>query len=304
MIATMSPVTFAALIVLSCPVASLRMQKEQLPIVTLLPLDGDSDDSFGSSTDMALHRGPSDEEKAKGRVVFKKFTKTASLLLRQIVNEVLRVNVTEIGETTLLVADMKKKYGGRNLDRVSNPLENFVIASIRNPCNWLLSLWSFASSGEGGWRKQCNRTTHGPYSSTYDKKVFAQWVRAHPGLVTTRFAHAYAVKDPWRNNYYCHWKLEQRDREALEDVDLSFIDCMVETESFATDTRACMKKAETRGLKVDWDQLELLLQRHPHATKHGSCTEYFDEDLQGFVMREEDVTFRKFNFETCCAAPH
>lgn len=266
----------------------------QIPqhVVVLSVDDDESTDERKMSFD--LHRKPSERQQQIDGVVFKKHTKTASELLKKIVQRVISVpagNKEKIPEyDALLKEDVHNK---------------FVIASTRNPCNWLLSLWSFASEKKEGsnWFKWCDKETHGPFSQTLDKDVFKEWVFKHPGLVTYRFAKSYTQDESGHvdpDKYYCNWKPTEKAKQSLMDVDLSYIDCMVVTETFTSDARSCMHKAEKKGLFVDWRKFDKLLSLHIHETHHGSCSDYFDTELTDFVKKSESVAFKKFGFTTCC----
>lgn len=237
-----------------------------------------------------------DNEDHPAPITFKKTPKTGSKTLEEWLRKAVKSPIREIPETSTLFP--------RNATRLpwnfKTQLEGtFIIASIRNPCEMLLSLWSFASQGRGAFHK-CQGA--GPFSKTYDKEIFREWVLAHPGLVTRRLFRSYATSQlSYNKDFHCDFEAGQQDAENLLKADLSHIDCMIHTETLHEDSQICFQDLERRGFTIDWTAFASMSSIRTHETTHSRCASYFDEDLSSFVWKHDAAVFHKFGYNTCCA---
>ncbi|CAH1802507.1 unnamed protein product [Owenia fusiformis] len=71
----------------------------------------------------------------------------------------------------------------------------FVIAHVRSPCNYLLSLWAFGSDGKGAlYHSTRDKSVYGntpPYNNKDDLKRFTMWLQDNKKIYTNRLVHKY-----------------------------------------------------------------------------------------------------------------
>ena len=180
----------------------------------------------------------------------------------------------------------------------------FVIGSFREPCDHLVSLWSFSSGGKGGWRWVAPKF-HGknaPYDSAEDIARFRKWVR-NPrltGWVGERFRESYVPKD---GQHAAH------------------VDCWVYTEALAQTLLRCLQLFESQGGALNWksNQMKKLVRTNskrrklkcggkncvegdPRKRHHAPCAVYFDDDTRTLIETVEEGLFTTFGYNGCCGA--
>ena len=201
--------------------------------------------------------------------------------------------------------------------------QGFVIGSIREPCSQYVSLWSWASLGNGEFRKETvtDQSLYGrdfPYFNTSDdKERFQKWME-HPkvsGIVGNR------VRDSYGENV------------------LDTVDCWVFVEDFSSSLLECLYQYDQQGGYVDWNASTIVAlleqqeqqQQHgqhnnntstralsssqkmnriankndylgdPRTKHHGKCDTMYDTKLANFVETNTDsFVYDLFGYEKCC----
>lgn len=198
----------------------------------------------------------------------------------------------------------------------------FKIALMRNPFNYLVSLWSMFSSGRGELFFSVDKKTQSRFkrqasflgkilgNSIDDRKSFSDWVRhfstTDVGLVSSRFSAKYLESgvDPLSlqatpgnsRNHFVTKQLKQLDKDAIAD-------CWVYTEQLAADLENCLLRFEGMGGCVDWQAFNKSIGLADHnAIPHVSCAELFsDPKLSSYVAKNEKMLSNKFGYTLGCS---
>lgn len=195
----------------------------------------------------------------------------------------------------------------------------FVIAGIRNPCDYYLSLWAFGSAGEKSGFKLQNpdilplySKDGAPFLTAADKDLFYKWL-VHPkvrGLLTERVVGSVG------------W-------QPTGTMDAAAVDCWLHSDHLLPTLRVCLKQFEARGGKVNWDKYEKTIEDNEpslsnlptsindtdadiskvtidknsirNASPHGKCSEHYNSSGIQVVMASDSDIFRLFPFDTCCS---
>jgi len=196
----------------------------------------------------------------------------------------------------------------------------FIIGSIRNPCDYYVSLWAYGAEGHGrfkhriaGGRKsqRVYRTKSKAKDSPKDVQAFRRWMRlisvpGAPGTLSIRLATSYSgvvglagLAGP--PTEYGQAKLELVAK-AVSDISPSSVDCWVRTETLVKDAKHCLEiYGNSTGKHVDWQAFQKVLKRgSAKSSTHGSCKAYFDKSTAALVRQGDGDIFHKFGYETCC----
>lgn len=220
------------------------------------------------------------------------------------------------------------------LDKDDDP-QTFTIGSIRNPCDYYVSLWAFGSDGKGSFQGRVKRYPDGKalYAATSrrdtkeDVDRFRLWLKTivapapgkegtfdpekEPGLETARFALSYG-RDPYMNDEDVQWRLSRPPRDFSEEdrqvvkssmnkFDSASLDCWVRTEHLEADAKTCLSQFGQRGGHVDWNQFEVAVGSISHnPSEHLPCRSYFDAETERLVRTIERPIFELFGYDKCC----
>lgn len=196
---------------------------------------------------------------------------------------------------------------------------DFYIGSIRNPCDYYVSLWaSNADNPNGQLRKELSNEKEGDRffkvseskTSEEDIKLFRDFVKhiqGETGVYTGRLASSY-IPDLDLKNYTMRQVSHEKAQEVqdkLKEFTLSQIDCWVSTETLAEDMQDCMKMlAFQRDWPVDWTSYnETAKTVSANPSKHGKCKDYYDSQTEWVVQHKDHIIFDKFLFNGCCDVP-
>lgn len=164
----------------------------------------------------------------------------------------------------------------------------FTVGSVRNPCEYYVSAWSFGSKIDDGTEKKGYlrfetlpeyRGVSEGFDTPEDKEHFQKWLRyampegAAPGLLTSRMMWSYAPEsvmgipkpEPTMQTSDDRGKFAKADflkyQNAMSAFNDSNVDCWVRTEDIPSDLRHCLQKFEQRAGKriVNWKAFEDLL---------------------------------------------
>jgi len=186
-----------------------------------------------------------------------------------------------------LLAVINEFDGLTGMERKANA---FVLGSIRKPCPYYLSLWSFGSHGYGSlWKHMTANGTkpsdlYGrspPYNNPEDLDRFSQWLEREAGILTNRLNQSYGIHHTNPNS-------------------TSTVDCWVHTENLVHTLRACLEIYEGRGGVVDWGHFPSPEDEHINQEVHATCEEMYDEHREALVVAKDESVFKVFGFDSCC----
>ena len=211
----------------------------------------------------------------------------------------------------------------------------FIIASMRNPCDYYVSLWAFQSqkrwstvqnAAHGGtlWQPEATTCDRGrkcplqPESANSDPDKFEAWVnltmhtRPGHGILTYRF---YDQLVEQRDSLRC-WAdnllecADSFDDTAVSSGMASFdpdanVDCWVRNEMFDDDVKRCLVEYEQRsGVMLNWVAFDT---RVPVMNKagHAPCKHFFaaKPGLESRIMHADRELAHAFHYSSCCAPP-
>lgn len=121
-------------------------------------------------------------------------------------------------------------------------LTHFVIAPIRDPCSYYVSLFAFGCLGKGDYgRRMVRRFGRWMYANVSDPELFGRFLGHAAGCLTVR---------TWA---------------SLPGLD---VDCWVRTDFMLVDLRTCLARFEAQGgvLQLTWDQM---LEKLATEASHG-----------------------------------
>lgn len=197
---------------------------------------------------------------------------------------------------------------------------DFYIGSIRNPCNYYVSLWSYSSEHENSQLRKnmsndpetdrfFNVTSN--KTSADDKSKFHEFMNhtmGEIGICTGRFAYGYVSLG--NNPTFLTKQLSHDDvskiQSKLNAFNTSLIDCWVSTETLTDDMAVCLRMLERQlHVHVNWTNFDEAA-THPKSnpSSHGPCKDYYNKELENLIVNKTDpIVFSKFGFDACCDAP-
>lgn len=185
----------------------------------------------------------------------------------------------------------------------------FIIGSVREPCDYYVSWFTFTSSEYG-------------YLWTYSKK--------HPDL-----AELLGNDPPFFNStrdvksFHTFLKYHKLLGRAHKHIEMSYIDdnrlevdCWVFVDDFQVSLVKCLRQYEAQGGDINWDtpliselmesadkqsSKRLLGEKtknnpinNPQLLHHAPCQSYFDDETASMIEEEDKMLYTVFGYEGCC----
>lgn len=184
---------------------------------------------------------------------------------------------------------------------------HYVIATIREPCDWFVSLWAFGSAGNGAMY----RTIKSKSKGTIFQDVYGHlqpFDTIDEALRLERF-----VLGPARPVLL--------DRFETGYGEFPFVDCWANEGSLIDDIKACLRQYELHGgHPVDWAGVSRFLEStqeaqsrkagrrrlgplgNPNKSRHAKCPFYFSQlpDAMAYVTNSSRSIYDYFGFPGCC----
>lgn len=199
----------------------------------------------------------------------------------------------------------------------------FLVGTIRNPCDYYVSLWSYSAShpshlfdelahdGAAGYIYNGVSQSKDRARDVLSFRNFLAHIsgNAAPGMgaYSGRIAYAYIPDSGLSGDFSMgHYTAEQihNARKMLSNFNPDDVDCWVDTENIFSDIRACLQRYEAKlGGSVSWSDFNAKvtsqeLDTNPSA--HLPCKAYFDKTTEALVRKMDDQVFQKFGFKSCC----
>jgi len=236
-------------------------------------------------------------------LLLKHMSKTGGVFMKQLFEKVMAgIPFISLNETNALT---EKRRGS-----------SFVIAGVRNPCDYYVSLWAYQSTKP--WVK--NGTDE---EAVLERDMFfsegnsnatkfmnwLSWVQgSHNSVMTYRFFETLVDKKEgltcWgRNVEHCQ---EDFNDAAVDKAMSTFkpsseVDCWVRAENFLGDIVTCLKLYESvAGVTVHWEALEKFTGYSMNGSEHGPCEDYYNQDMADNVLQKDRRMFEAFGYSTCC----
>jgi len=248
------------------------------------------------------------------RLVVKHMPQTGGTLLNSVLGE-------------MLGQDHPAQYVDEHAPLKATGDKDYVISTMRNPCDWYVSLWASAPQTDRELLNVQYGTPDDPAPffdlSNANRTKFSQWLNWAQGgrlsgssvmslrywesLVAGTSAHGYSTTT--LGSYTEGYRGREDVKAGLQTFAAeSPVDCWVSNENFATDAQQCFSEYEERsGVHLDWEPFyQRLGGKGGHALSTGesshrrTCSFYYDKDVAKSVLRSDDYLFRAFNFDTCC----
>jgi len=209
----------------------------------------------------------------------------------------------------------------------------FTIGSIRNPCNYYVSLWAFGSIGKGTLRSYHGATIPDSYygvtkslNTSEDVRRFSAWLRyimphGKPGLESARLAFSYvhervpqqfgnfAGPESLRNASLA--SLHNLLQSTIDKFDPSSVNCWIRVENVKDDLKRCLQAFEksTGASLVDWESFTQAVssKENENNSQHQPCKFYYADangtltGNEAFIRSSDKAIFEKFGYDTCCA---
>lgn len=240
--------------------------------------------------------------------------KTGGTFLRVALEDVVVGNIGVIDEV----------HGLRDVSRPP-----FTIGSIRNPCDYYVSLWAANSFGRGPLssldshlKKNLGHDFQQKFGTERDIAAFRRWVHAllgqKAGLLTVRLWVKYLADSPERYNG-CVARAtclgptaltsETKVLDELQRANVtSLADCWVKTGNLVQDTEHCLKMYEQPGPErhpgkirwAKWHEDTTQQQVFHNPSLHAPCEAYYDNFTESLVRDRDRLIFEKFDFAQCC----
>lgn len=227
------------------------------------------------------------------------------------------------------------QYVDEHTPFTSKEQHDFVISTMRNPCDWYVSLWASAPQSDRELLNVQYGTVADP-SPFFDRgnanrTKFSQWLKwVQGGLLLKGASSGNSDNSVMSLRYwesliggtnaegYSTTTLASyaKGYEGRQDVNAGLqafafenhVDCWVSDESFAMDVQRCLGEFQERsGVSLNW---EPFYQRLGGNGGHGSakfeslqrksCKFYYDQDDAKSVLYSDDHLFKAFNYDTCC----
>jgi len=219
----------------------------------------------------------------------------------------------------------------------------FLIAGVRNPCDWYVSQWAFAAQYDKETLKQKygvdffgdlhNKTHFGNWMEWAmdlgGKESADRWTRIlpepHYGAMSLRFWESfmnYNSKFPLtiegydgydttllRNFTESYAGQLQVESELSAFNPVGAADCWVRVETYMSDLRHCLHEYELRsGKSLFWDPFEREVNEEQRMlfrdkSDHKECGFYYTPELSASVRALDRHIFDAFGYNKCCDAP-
>eukprot|EP00811_Abedinium_folium_P001692 NODE_11551_length_1279_cov_3.455729.p1 GENE.NODE_11551_length_1279_cov_3.455729~~NODE_11551_length_1279_cov_3.455729.p1 ORF type:complete len:316 (-),score=93.88 NODE_11551_length_1279_cov_3.455729:260-1207(-) len=195
--------------------------------------------------------------------------------------------------------------------------QRFTIGSVRNPCNYYVSLYSYGVIGHGEIRHELGHK----YYKANDTATFKKWLTRvmqskkaknepseGPGIESIRFIQSYSsselgLKAMTGSLSKIGKKQLKTYSNALKAFDPSSVKCWVKTENILEDVKTCLSRYQSEsGVQVDWAKFNnsaATIWQNP--SRHKACKDFFDDEAEAFVRSTDKYIFQHFNYETCCS---
>lgn len=198
-----------------------------------------------------------------------------------------------------------------------NETEYFTIGSMRNPCEFYVSLWAFGADGRGSFRNKIPPNlyeTTSPYkNNSADVGTFRKWLKEitppnGPGLLSMRLARSYgrrALHDKM-NELPTSYDVDTLRivNESVTNITLRDMDCWVYVEDIERGTEHCLRRW-SRGSKEEVDFLAFhnAVKHSDHwSSDHGACRQYFDSQTEDFVRKVDPAAWSIWGYTDCCTS--
>jgi hypothetical protein len=191
--------------------------------------------------------------------------------------------------------------------------DRFTIGSVRNPCEYYLSLYSFGAMGGGLFRRFVPPALYVLDSpqQLYEWLKYIMGTQRGPNLIgveSLRIAKSYG--NPSIMNHIPaarpmglvpEWNLAGVEA-ALRTLNTSSVDCWVKTESLEADLQSCLSQYEMQsGVNLDWVAFKDALGKARHnSSPHRPCADMFTKDAEDLVLHFDHHIFEKFGYWKCC----
>lgn len=229
------------------------------------------------------------------------------------ITSILTLMVAGLGNATIRDDPFNHAYQGAHYKRPTD----FYIGTIRNPCNYYVSLWSYnVQTNNSAVRKDLEAEGHHEFfanvtankSSAHDIQVFQSFTKhisGDIGVFTGRLAYGYIPYSPLTSNFSTRGYNSTRNskiKSMFDEFNTSRVDCWVDTNSVTEDATICLQMLEKDyNLKVYWDAFDTAKGNH-NPSKHAPCKDYYDKEMERFVREKDGVVFKKFGYDQCCDA--
>jgi len=244
---------------------------------------------------------------AMKRLAFKHMTRTGGFFIKGLLEGVMGNRSHYIDE-----------FSGLSDERRGDA---FVIAGVRNPCDYYASLYA-----------QDSETVHARFSmadggSSFFEKgnrnptKFSKWLAFIQGeqhsIMSLRYWETLMAK---KDGLSCYWGEELHDCHKKFDSDsvehdlASFspdktADCWVHTENLMNDLEECLVRYEAQsGAPLNWAVFAAFRsgargdpKAHRKSTRL-SCKHYYDNETAASVMRTDRHLFEVFGYSECCGS--
>jgi len=240
-------------------------------------------------------------------IAYKHLSKTGGTYLEQLFKDTFDDELFIVNDFASTWQFFNKSYDRRQ----------FLLGSIREPCDWYASLWAFDKQslydGEvlPGFYEEMNEEKRLKYYGPKDEntvEVFQRWLKRYKGVYSVRFAQAYAGLDgQCLSSRQCKKALKKLNRTALAETPLSkMADCFIDqSNDMKAGVRHCLKLYESRGGVVPWDKLEAAFKgkgakkERNKTKKRLTCKESFTPEAMQMVQESDGALFDKLGY-TCC----
>lgn len=183
----------------------------------------------------------------------------------------------------------------------------FTMGSVRNPCDYYVSLYNFgAQSTRGEFQRNVGRAWY----KNNDPKQFRKWLRhvtggSKLGVMSYRLAFSYI---PGQHSKLAKGPVSGQLKKAAELENIlkhwnsSSISCWIKTESLTGTLRNCLSRYSLeRSKPVNWKLFDrLVASQYSNPSKHSKCSYFYDNATKAFVMERDQHIFRIFGYATCC----
>mmetsp|Transcript_23508 Transcript_23508/g.65184 ORF Transcript_23508/g.65184 Transcript_23508/m.65184 type:complete len:306 (-) Transcript_23508:1461-2378(-) len=210
-------------------------------------------------------------EEAAPRLVFKHLPKAGGTFIR-----------AHLGN---MIPDRKLVFVDEFESLARQEADAFILGSIRAPCSYYLSLWSYGSHGKGWQFSTSGRAgqmeLYGlspPFDNRADKGRLTAWLLENAGLLTSRVRQSY----------------------GLEHHEISVVHCWIHTEQLERDLRRCLLEYEVRGGGVKWEHFPGGDAERVNSEAHAPCSRMFDSSREALVREMDGRVFSAFNYSSCC----
>lgn len=174
----------------------------------------------------------------------------------------------------------------------------FTICSMREPCSYYISLWSYGNEGKGafysGYPKHKRREHYLSKTKLEQTEadhhivhVFSKWLQENVGILSQRVRASF---------------LDKRKKKPLSLKDAC--DCWVHQNNLNTDLKMCIKRF-LRQAQPKWTFDWVLFHNITHNVKknpshHLPCTSYYNSERARLVQNKDDIVYQNFNYSKCC----